>query len=161
MNEDRIIASSQEIDLDPVKRLMSVLQDDDPVLMVGSGSSKIVGYPSWPELIKELNELTPSLQLNEGEDLLCYAEKIKTQLKNQGKIEKYYEFLRNRFEPKEKYCDKFHQSLLKLNFSGIVTTNYDKVLELAIFQSRCWCESIDLCSPEALKLVWKLDKVFR
>ncbi|WP_440955237.1 SIR2 family NAD-dependent protein deacylase [Methanosarcina sp. Mfa9] len=141
-------AEAQKIDIDPLERLTSILQNDNPILMVGAGSSRIVGYPGWYKLIEELNKLTPSLQYNQNENPLTHAGKIKNQLECEGKIKIYHNFLKNTFEPKGKGYDKFHQSLFKLGFSGIVTTNYDNVLELAAYDNYGWCESIDLCSRD-------------
>lgn len=155
MYEGKDVSDLRETDFDfAVQRLVSVLQDN-PVLMVGAGSSKIVGYPLWPDLINELNTLTPALQRGESEDLLIYAGRIKDQLSKEGRIEEYYDFLRKTFQPDIKNFAAFHCSLLNLGFKGVITTNYDIVLELAASSSSCWCEPIDLCSLEQKYIVSK------
>lgn len=148
MNISRVIPDFQETDIDTtIEKLKSILQERNPVLMVGAGSSNLVDYPRWSELIDELNSLVPSLNKNDGEDLLEYADRIKNQLEDEGNIEKYYDFLKGRFKPNPtKHFTDFHCSLLNLGFTGIVTTNYDIVLERAASNNGDWCEPIDLCS---------------
>lgn len=155
MDESRYISYPQEADSDfAVRRLVSVLQDN-PILIVGAGSSKIVGYPRWPDLIEELNTLAPSLQRDEKEDPLAYVDRVKDRLDKEGRIGEYYDFLREMFQPKNKRFAIFHRSLLNLGFRGVVTLNYDIVLELAASSSGCWCEPIDLCSSEEKSTVFK------
>lgn len=155
MHESRGISDLQETDFDfTIQRLVSVLKNN-PVLMVGAGSSKVVGYPLWPDLINELNMLAPSLQRDGKENLLIYADRVKDQLDKEGRIEEYYDFLTKSFQPKSKHFDMFHRSLLNLDSAGIVTPNYDIVLELAARNSSSWCEPIDLCSSEEKYTVLK------
>ena len=157
MDISRYIPDFQETDFDTtIKKLKSILQERNPVLMVGAGSSKIVDYPSWSELIDELNLLAPSLNKTDGEDILEYADRIKNQLKEEGKIEQYYDYLRDRFKPNNgKHFDDFHRSLLNLGFTGIVTTNYDIVLERAASSCGDWCDPIDLCSLDNKYIIFK------
>ncbi len=132
-----------------INRLTSILREHKPILMVGAGSSNIVGYPRWSELVEELSKLTPQVHRNNDEDDLDYADRIKSQLDGEGRIKEYFDFLEETFKPKQKQFAEFHTSLLSLGFAGIVTTNYDIVLELAINQVYGnWYKSIDLCSPE-------------
>lgn len=147
---ERYTTYFQETDFDAtISRLTSLLQEHRPILMVGAGSSTIVGYPGWSKLVDELGKLTPQISRINNEDDLDYAGRIKNQLDGEGRIKEYFDFLESTFRPKQKQFTQFHTSLLNLGFAGIVTTNYDIVLELAIHQVYGnWYKSIDLCSSE-------------
>lgn len=103
----------------------------------------------WSKLVDELGKLTPQISRTNNEDDLEYADRVKNQLDGEGRIKEYFDFLERTFKPKRKQFTQFHTSLLNLGFAGIVTTNYDIVLELAIDQVYGnWYKSIDLCSSE-------------
>lgn len=130
--------------------LVTLLKTNEAMLMVGAGSSMRVGYPSWKQLISDLgNHLNPPVPANG--DLIQIAEEIKKRLIAVGRGQEYEKFLNRTFGPKQPAFDDAHLIMLGLGFSGIVTSNYDPVLESAmneIFQSqgdRKHCEAIDLC----------------
>lgn len=134
--------------------LISLLRERRGVLMVGAGSSALVGYPPWGELINKLREKFASdLPEPASDDIPTYSDRIKVEIVNSRKTSEYYKFLDRTFAPHENhqnYTD-FHCALIKLGFCGLVTTNYDKVLECAIGEvneDRKYrpCESIDLCN---------------
>jgi len=133
------------------KKLISVLKSEQAILMAGAGSSKFAGFPTWEELLNELGKLTPSLIKPDNNDLLVYADLIKDQLKKEGKLNEYHKFLDRTFQPKRgRNHTDFHLALVKLGYKGIVTTNYDLVLETAIDEAQTgdkyWrCEPTDLC----------------
>lgn len=136
------------------KQLIKTLKEKRSILMVGAGSSKYVDFPSWAELINKLHqELTPSLILPKDITLAEQADLVKDQLTNKGQENKYYIFLERIYRPKANNHNKFHCNLVKLGFCGIVTTNYDMVLETAISEAFSnesaykYCEKIDLCLP--------------
>lgn len=122
--------------------------------MIGAGSSAIAGYPLWRELINKLREeFAPDLPEPASDDILTYSNRIKEEIVNSGRISEYYKFIDRSFAPHEKrenYTD-FHCALIKLGFCGLVTTNYDMVIEFAagtVNEGRDYrrCESIDLCN---------------
>lgn len=122
--------------------------------MVGAGSSALVGYPPWGRLINKLREkFAPDLPEPASDDILTYSDQIKEKIVNSGRTNEYHKFLDRTFEShnnRKNYTD-FHCALIKLGFCGLVTTNYDKVLECAIGEvneDREYrpCESIDLCN---------------
>ena len=134
------------------QQLVSLLKEKRVALMVGAGSSKLAGFPLWGELIDKLSQLTPSLPKPKGADLTVYADLIKGKLAGEGRIREYYKFLERTFQPKNNRNNHtaFHCALVKLGFCGIVTTNYDIVLETAVGEAfsedRYWrCDPIDLC----------------
>jgi len=136
--------------------LIALLKTNLAILMVGSGSSSIVGYPGWKKLVRDMkNTLYPDLpDPTDDTDLLRYAHTIKDKaIKTQDTEKKYYKFLRETFRHQDdgENYHLFHCSLVKLGFSGMVTTNYDHVLELATQAAYARplycpkCEPIDLC----------------
>lgn len=127
--------------------------------MVGAGSSAIAGYPHWGELINELRKMfapeLPELPKPTSDDILTYSDQIKKNANDSRRIEEYHKFLDRIFAPhknRQNYT-KFHCALIKLGFCGLVTTNYDMVLEFtagAVNEDRDYrrCESIDLCNKD-------------
>ncbi|MFY9170704.1 MAG: SIR2 family protein [Candidatus Methanoculleus thermohydrogenotrophicum] len=139
---------------DGISGLISLLRERRGVLMVGAGSSAIVGYPGWRDLITSLKKkFAPDLPEPASGDYLVYSDLIKESIVSSGRIGEYHKFLDRTFEPhrnRENYTD-FHSALIRLGFRGMVTTNYDKVLEFAagaVNNGRDYrpCESIDLCN---------------
>ena len=105
--------------------------------MVGAGISKIIGYPTWNELIEILernvqekikfsSETFEFRKDNPTEDNLNYASRLKNFL---GK-DQYSSLIHQTFD--DKGCDEAHIRLLKLPFKAILTTNYDQTLEKAL-----------------------------
>ena len=75
---------------------------------------------------------TPDCEKRE-KDPLAYAEDIKSYIRKQkGGLEKYYALLGQLFEAKDPPCTDFHRKLVAMPFRGILTTNYDRVLEAAL-----------------------------
>ena len=119
------------------RELIELVVSGEAVLMVGAGSSARVGYETWDGLMEKLEEL--SIQCGEGldqdrkNDLLAYAEDIKSHIiKKTGSLNRYHSCLYELFKRKSPPCDDFHKMLVSLPFRGILTTNYDTVLEAAL-----------------------------
>jgi hypothetical protein len=136
--------------------LLPLLREKIPVLMVGAGSSMLVGYESWNGLVNQMAlELASALQKPDGASASEFAEIIKEFLQQDKRIDDYYNFLERVCNPRNKPrpYDPMHIALVKLGFSGVATTNYDPVLEQAIskaFESDIGsfrCEEVDLCGP--------------
>lgn len=123
--------------------LIELIRSQEAVLIVGAGSSKRVRYLDWPDLLKELESLAgkcgsgfkPNPTKREDEPLE-YAQDIKSHISKQmaGDLSEYYALLERSFEPREFSSDElqFHKTLVNLPFKGILTTNYDVVLEEAL-----------------------------
>ena len=139
---NREIFTSEERDqnTDRKRELIELVASGEAILIVGAGSSIRVGYPDWPGLLKELedlsNRLVDSFQPDEekrANDPLIYAEVLKSYISGaRGGLERYYALLQNLFSPKNPPCHDFHRRLVLLPFRGILTTNYDIVLEAAL-----------------------------
>src|SRR2546428_14070193 len=141
-------------------RLLSLLRSRQAILLVGAGSSKLAGYPLWPELIEIMrHRLTPQLSKPDGADLPSFADVIRNQLISEDRLPEYHKFLDRQFTPQPSCKHQpFHQALIQLGFSGIVTTNYDLILEDAIGEtcsSTAYfrCEPIDLCEPRRYRVL--------
>ena len=149
-------------------QLTELLREPRPVLLlVGSGSSRSVGYPSWPSLLEQLRKkLIPNEHFPENNSLLQKASFIYNKLRNhedsEEKLKQYLYELENTFRPDPRTCNyiEFHRTLVRLPFCGVVTTNYDSVLESAIGSVRSenkldsQCDTVNLCmDPE--HRVWK------
>ena len=68
---------------------------------------------------------------------LAYAEDIKSYIcKKTGALGRYHDLLFELFQPKNPSCDDFHRLLVELPVRGILTTNYDTVLEEALLQKK-------------------------
>jgi hypothetical protein len=122
------------------RELIKLVVSGEAVLMVGSGSSARLKYVTWDGLLEKLEEL--AIQCGDGldqsrkKDLLVYAEDIKSHINEKtGSLKRYHDCLYDLFKRKSppcEPCDDFHKMLVSLPFRGILTTNYDTVLEAAL-----------------------------
>ncbi len=117
----------------PTKELATCIVKEKPLLMVGAGLSRLVGYPSWYELMLELKDALGS-EVDHDDELLIkrqydkFAEKLLSKSKRPTDLSP---FIQERFGPDKvrKRYDKIHIELIGMPFCGVVTTNYDRVLE--------------------------------
>jgi hypothetical protein len=119
------------------RELINLVVSGEAVLIVGSGSSTRVGYETWDELLNKLGKLAiqcgGDLNQSRKNDMLAYAEDIKSHINEEtGSLKRYYDCLYELFKRKSPPCDDFHKMLVSLPFRGILTTNYDTVLEAAL-----------------------------
>ena len=149
-NRSRFLMNNQEIftpderndNLERKRELIDLVVSKEAVLMVGAGSSARVGYVTWDGLMKELEDLAIECgkdfdkdDLKRKEQPLEYAEDIKSHISEKNKsskLKKYHDCLYKLFKRKSPPCDDFHKMLVTLPFRGILTTNYDTVLEAAL-----------------------------
>ena len=119
------------------QELIKLVVSGEAVLIVGAGSSARVGYVTWDGLLEGLENLATQcgdgLDQNHKKDLLGYAEDIKSHITEKtGNLNRYHNLLYELFKRKSPPCDDFHTMLVSLPFRGILTTNYDTVLEAAL-----------------------------
>ena len=122
---------------DRKRELIELVASGEAVLIVGAGSSARVGYVTWEGLLDELenlaNECGEGLERRRRNDPLAYAEDIKSHISEEmNGLGRYYALLQNLFSPKNPPFKNFHRKLVLLPFRGILTTNYDTVLEAAL-----------------------------
>ncbi len=142
------------------QELATTLRERKTILMAGAGSSKPVGYPLWEELAEEMRTQLFTPPFIKAKDLspMLLIGRLKEKLDTENRLADYHNFLQTRFEPQagSRNHDRFHPVLVQLPFCGIVTTNYDRVLESAIEEAYTndngpWhCDSIDLCHESLL-----------
>ena len=119
------------------RELIDLIASGEAILIVGAGSSARVGYVTWEGLLEELedlaNECGAGLNEEQKGDDLAYAEDIKSHIRDKtGGLGRYYALLQSLFSPKDPPCQDFHRKLVSLPFRGILTTNYDTVIEAAL-----------------------------
>ena len=141
MNNPEIFTPEERDENEERKReLIDLVASGEAVLMVGAGSSARVRYVTWDGLIAELESLADGCgegldQRHKGDPLkyLAYAEDIKSHISNKtGNLNRYHNLLYELFKSKSPSFDDFHRILVSLPFRGILTTNYDTVLEAAL-----------------------------
>ena len=122
------------------RELIELVASGEAILIVGAGSSVRVGYPDWHCLLKELQDLAgrwgDGFEPDKGkreDDPLTYAEDIKSHICDKtGNLDRYHNLLYELFGRRAASVDEFHKMLVSLPFRGILTTNYDAVLEAAL-----------------------------
>ncbi len=138
MNYSEIFTSEERNENTERKRaLIELIASGEAILIVGAGSSVRVGYVTWDTLIGALenlaNQYGDGLDQTRKGDPLAYAEDIKSHIsETMNSLGRYYALLQNLFSPKNPPFDDFHRKLVSLPFRGILTTNYDTVLEAAL-----------------------------
>lgn len=137
MNNPEIFTPEERDENEERKReLIELIASGEAVLIVGAGSSARVGYVTWKGLLEELENLAnrcgPGLDRTRKGDTLAFTEDIKLHIRDKSNLRRYHDFLYRLFERKSPPCDDFHKMLVSLPFRGILTTNYDTVLEAAL-----------------------------
>ncbi|HEX6037726.1 SIR2 family protein [Longimicrobium sp.] len=120
--------------------LIKAVRNRKCVLFVGSGLSTLAGYPNWGQLIDRLvfearrnpRARTEGLEAIEARgDYLTLAEFARETLQPWG----YTEILKEEFG-RPLAPTAAHRLIAATDYRGIVTTNYDRLLELALTQVR-------------------------
>lgn len=125
--------------------MVELFVSQEPVLIIGSGGSVRLKYPTWQGLLAKLTDLAHSIAADHGtqfvsvepnppQDFLRYADEIKRFIRDcDGKLDKYFNLLSAEFGDRD--VDDFHRLLVKLPSRGILTTNYDPSLDVALMQT--------------------------
>ena len=141
MNSQEILTpEEQNRNTERKRELIELVASGEAILIVGAGSSMRVDYPDWACLLKKLENLTGELDdefkpdpVKRKDRPLEYAEDIKSHIYDKtGDLKRYYSLLYNLYNTKLPLFDNFHEMLVSLPFRGILTTNYDVVLEAAL-----------------------------
>ena len=142
MNDQKTFTLEEEND-ERKHELIKFIDSGEAILIVGAGSSRRMGYPGWSCLVERLkdlaNECGAGFKLDEEkhEDdplkYLKYVEDIKSHIRDKtDSLGRYHSLLYNSFKLRHPPFDNFHKMLVSLPFRGILTTNYDIVLEKAL-----------------------------
>lgn len=122
--------------------LIRALRNRKCILFVGSGVSSAVGYPTWGELVAHLVEKAkrvpyarvPGLaEIEEQKDLFTLAEFARATLHPTGFADTIKELLGAPVA-----APRAHELIARTDYRGIITTNYDRLLETTITRVRNW-----------------------
>lgn len=122
------------------QKLIDTVRARKCILFVGSGLSSLAGYPSWSQLIDRLvaeakrspNARLEGLEAMEARrDYLMLAEFARTTL---GPGD-YFQLLKEEFDRRVPPTP-VHRLIAETDYRGIITTNYDRLLETTITKVR-------------------------
>lgn len=114
------------------QNLFEAIRNEDVVLWIGSGLSLYAGYPSTESLnSKFMGLLSETVQRDlMGKDLKTVTQTVQDS-SNSGRKD-IIQILNDEFVLKQPKTIEYHLKLAKIaHFSTIITTNYDRVLEIA------------------------------
>ncbi|MYB93066.1 hypothetical protein F4054_06010 [Candidatus Poribacteria bacterium] len=145
MNNQEVFTPEERDENEERKReLIELVASGEATLIVGAGSSARVGYVTWNGLLEKLEDLAnrcgTGLNQTRKDNPLEYAEDIKSHIEKTADIGKYYDLLDELFRPNDQGYNEFHKMLVDLPFRGILTTNYDTVLEAALLGKKIEAE---------------------
>ncbi len=151
---DAVGENHDAIDADPHHALIAFLREHRMLLFVGAGLGVDLGYPSWESYLtaleRELDDESPRLT-----DPLDRAEWIKQAFANAHRRDDYLAHIQCTFGPKADVpYTPVQLALLRLGFRGVITTNYDPSLEMALSAEnhageRLPCTPLDLGDPRS------------
>lgn len=121
------------------RALIELVASRESLSLVGAGSSAFVSYDTWPRLLEKLENLAEDCgagfrvdDQKRKNNPLEYAQAIKDYIAEHADPNKYHKLIYELYKPRNPSCDDFHRTLVGLPFKGILTTNYDIVLESAL-----------------------------
>lgn len=151
------LQSIPQLNADVVDELVALLSDRRPILIAGAGCSVDLGYPDWWALVREIrDQLAPRVAIDESMDIKDAAELVKRECaRDADGACAFSRYLGSRFAPRRPNSGLLQERVARLGFAGLVTTNYDVVLETAIHASYPGysCQPVNLCDPERNYLV--------
>jgi SIR2-like domain len=123
-------------------RLISAAKSQKCILFVGSGLSAMAGYPTWSKLVEALVAAAKEIpysrtrgieEFEQQKDYFTLAEFSRSTL---GVSQ--YAALLTQLLGKPVKPTHAHQTIAKTNYRGLITTNYDRILETTLTQVRQW-----------------------
>lgn len=136
------VFSTQERSANEARKaaLADTLASTEAVLFVGAGCSVPLGYPAWPSLMQNLEQVAIDCggafkadETMRQQDTLRYADRIKDHIRHvAGNLNRYHQRLYRLYEHKTPPFGELHEMLVRLPTRGIVTTNYDPALDAAL-----------------------------
>ena len=112
------------------------------MLFVGSGLSSMAGYPSWGELVDSLLQASKKIpyartggleEYERQKDYFTLAEFARSSLG----ASQYTALLRDQLSRPVRPTAA-HELIASTDYRGLITTNYDRLLETTVTQSRHW-----------------------
>lgn len=122
--------------------LLDAVQERRCVLFVGSGLSSMAGYPTWDQLIENLVAQAKTLPFartkgieyfEQTKDYFTLAEFARSALGTSQYTAVLRKYLGAPVKP-----TPAHRVIAETDYRGIITTNYDRILETTITQVRGW-----------------------
>ena len=127
-----------------IEELSKEVKNGSAILFVGSGISVASGLPSWHGLLEELIQIlsgTPAAKFNpnlEAEAKLLLADRSKWLLLAQMlRVElsnRFQSYIAERFTDRATNPNAVHEAIWKIKWRGIITTNYDDLIEKSYAQ---------------------------
>ncbi len=131
------MANSNTLSFSPadLKNLVAAMNNGKLLIVAGAGLSMASGLPGWRQLVLEImpkwledhNRQKPAQQMRVLDDLPIAAEIWR---KNALPAERA-DFFRTVFNPQDVAPSENHRLIASLPIAGIMTTNYDRLFELA------------------------------
>lgn len=153
------------------ERIQNALRDRKLILFVGSGISSKAKAPTWPELIRGIMndsenfrkirderrvQLEDMIRTNDLSNFFMAIDYLMYKLNNTNVVDVIEKTL-STLEP-----EQIHYTIAKLKLKGIITTNYDKLIELARHQvDRKLFDSISLEEHRIKDLLNKEGWIFK
>jgi hypothetical protein len=117
------------------------------VAILGAGLSARVGYPMFDEYASDLAQRfdVDTSAIQDASDMVSL---VKEHLRLSGDLDRFHADLETTFgpDPQKSRFDSAHEMVIAAPFRGLVTANYDRVIEDAIAATGTGCESLDLCA---------------
>ncbi|MEA2205452.1 MAG: hypothetical protein QOE77_2228 [Blastocatellia bacterium] len=137
MRKSKNFLTISDRNLKAFERLAETMKDR-PLALVGAGVSVGAGYPTWDGLMDAFNKTIQELpvppdapkylrQLARVTDPLWKAEEYRRLMKKVG----YEALIWSTFRPKNSLVTDVTRAIVDLDFSHVLTTNYDVALETA------------------------------
>ena len=123
-------------------RLAQALANEKVVAFIGAGCSAAAGYPGWHSLLLEITHAATAIDADAAnklmqnmddvaDDYLVWAERC-ADILGKGSMQ---EMLARIFGPDEPEPTNIHNCLIRLPFKHYLTTNYDRLLQVAQLDS--------------------------
>lgn len=126
--------------------LVRAVENRRCILFVGSGLSSAAGYPTWGELVQRLVDAAKAMpwarvegieQIEEQKDWFTLAEFARRTLTPGQFADVLREQVGNPVRP-----SRAHELIARTDYRGIITTNYDQLLEITVTKARNWMPSV-------------------
>lgn len=109
-----------------ISNIRKAIDNNKLVVFAGAGISVDAGVPKWSELIKVMKK-----EINVSENETDYL-KIAQLYYNERQQKEYIDKIRSVLNHKKVQSNEIHEEIFKLNPNGILTTNYDDLLDQVI-----------------------------
>ena len=141
MPRDPILnAEAEDENQERIGGLIQLLRSGEAIAFIGAGCSIGAGFPSWPDFMKQLEDIVcgwPSrVRFQRNSSLrdanpLAYADQLYAHIVSIDHKPQYQQWLQTTFESTPP-VPSLSRWIVSLPFRGILTTNYENLLERAL-----------------------------